>query len=286
MSLNSLFGAGVIDTLGWTLVHSVWQIAVIAAALLLVLRASSRRSAGARYVIAVGGLALSVLVPIITFVQISKHTNETSASMRVDQKRIQDDHIPAKAASESAPANEQLRAGGESADGQNNIFFVTAIVEVVERILPVSFPIAVSIWLTGIALFTFRLSGGLWKLHSYRRNGTAPADDEWQTRLSNLCKGLKVGRVVELVRSEMLATPIAVGFVRPMIIVPASIFLQMSPQQLETILAHELIHIRRYDCLVNAFQTLAEILLFYHPAVWWMSAEIRREREFSADAAV
>src|SRR5207253_8814979 len=78
----------------------------------------------------------------------------------------------------------------------------------------------------------------------------------------------------------------AIGFFKPLIIVPASVFLQISPQELETIIAHELIHMRRYDPLVNMIQSAIEVLFFYHPGIWWISAQIRREREFAADAAV
>jgi len=101
--------------------------------------------------------------------------------------------------------------------------------------------------------------------------GIDAADDEWQRRFRRLCKLLRIDRNVRLLQSTFLKTPIAVGLIKPLIIVPASVFLQMDPRQLECIIAHELIHIRRYDCLINILQSVVEIAFFYHPAVWWIS---------------
>jgi peptidoglycan/xylan/chitin deacetylase (PgdA/CDA1 family) len=77
-----------------------------------------------------------------------------------------------------------------------------------------------------------------------------------------------------------------IGWLKPVILIPASVFLQVNPRELETIIAHELVHIRRYDYLTNLAQSFVEILFFYHPAVWWISAQIRRERECACDDAV
>jgi hypothetical protein len=135
-------------------------------------------------------------------------------------------------------------------------------------------------------MLSLRLFGGVWKLHEYRTVGISVADNVWQERFNDLRARLRIGSAVKLIRSELVKTPIAVGFFKPLIIVPASAFLQMRPDELECIIAHELIHIRRYDSAVNIFQSAAETVFFYHPAIWWISAEIRREREFAADAAV
>ena len=81
----------------------------------------------------------------------------------------------------------------------------------------------------------------------------------------------------------MVDVPTVVGWLRPAVILPVAALANLSPAQVEAVLAHELAHIRRHDYLVNLFQTLAETLLFYHPAVWWLSARIRTEREHCCD---
>ena len=77
--------------------------------------------------------------------------------------------------------------------------------------------------------------------------------------------------------------PTVVGWLRPAILLPIAALAALSPSQVEAILAHELAHIRRHDYAVNVLQTLAETLLFYHPAVWWLSKRIRVEREHCCD---
>ena len=187
---------------------------------------------------------------------------------------------------ERVPTIDGMRAHSLRGDRINETISASGIFAIAKDEVPSSFPIVITIWLVGIGLCTLRLAGGLWKLHGFKQNGTTRAEAEWHKRLAVLCDELGIGRTVELIRSDLITTPIAVGLIKPMIIVPTSLFLQIPAQQLEVIILHELIHIRRFDCLVNAFQCVAEILFFYHPAVWWMSAEIRREREFAADAAV
>ena len=91
---------------------------------------------------------------------------------------------------------------------------------------------------------------------------------------------------VRFLTSNLVETPIVAGWLKPVILVPAGLFLQIHPRELEIIIAHELIHIRRYDPLVNLAQSAMEILFFYHPCIWWLSAHIRKEREFAADARV
>jgi uncharacterized protein involved in exopolysaccharide biosynthesis len=95
-----------------------------------------------------------------------------------------------------------------------------------------------------------------------------------------------VSRPVRLVRSALIEVPLVVGWLRPVILMPASSLLGLTPAQIEVILVHELAHIRRCDYLVNVLQKVVETLLFYHPAVWWISRSIREEREHCCDDLV
>jgi beta-lactamase regulating signal transducer with metallopeptidase domain len=286
MNWNIFAENGVVEHLGWTMVHSIWQIALIAAILFIALRVVIRSSPNARYWVSVFALVLSVIVPVITYFQVSE---SISTSVFLPNAKYYTEQGPDGNA--SGPTRTSLRAGiVESTPTQDSASDKTSSISTIRdflyRTVPSSFPVAVLFWLVGVALFSVRLFGGIWKLHEYKTSGTEPADREWQNRFEKLCALLGVDRKVTLLCSSLVNTPIAAGFIKPLIIVPVSVFLQMDPRQLECIIAHELIHIRRYDCLVNVFQSIAEIFFFYHPAIWWISAEIRREREFAADAAV
>ena len=108
-------------------------------------------------------------------------------------------------------------------------------------------------------------------------------DDKWRQSLRRLCGQLRIRRPVRLLESALVDVPMVIGWLRPVILLPASALSGLTPQQLEAIIAHELAHIRRHDYLINLLQSLIETLLFYHPAVWWVSRQIRREREHCCD---
>lgn len=149
-----------------------------------------------------------------------------------------------------------------------------------------SFPFVVGLWLFGVMIFAFRLIGGAWQLRVYKTRGISAPSENWQGRFTAVREKLKIKRAVEFLQSSLIETPVVIGWLKPVILVPASVFLQINPKELETIIAHELVHIRRYDALFNFAQSIVEVLFFYHPCVWWISAVIRREREFAADEAV
>jgi D-alanyl-D-alanine endopeptidase (penicillin-binding protein 7) len=116
-----------------------------------------------------------------------------------------------------------------------------------------------------------------------RATGQNQADRHWQARLDQLARRLGVARAVRLRVVDGLASPVTAGWWRPVVLVPASLVSGMSPDLLEALLAHEMAHVRRFDYLVNLGQNVVETLLFYHPAVWWISHRIRVEREQIAD---
>jgi hypothetical protein len=128
-----------------------------------------------------------------------------------------------------------------------------------------------------------RLLLGLAWVRRRSRPGAYRPDAAWQAVLDRLAARLGIGRKVILGLVEDLASPVTAGCLRPLVLVPASLATGMAPQLLEALLAHELAHVRRHDYLVNLVQSAIEILLFYHPAVWWLSHRIRAERELIAD---
>jgi beta-lactamase regulating signal transducer with metallopeptidase domain len=149
----------------------------------------------------------------------------------------------------------------------------------VERLVP---PVML-VWLVGIAFLSLRLlSGWLW-VQRLRTHGVAPASDHCRQLARRLSRRLHIGRAITLLESTLVDVPTVIGFLKPVVLLPASALGGLTPQQLEAILAHELAHIRRHDYLVNLLQTLVETVLFYHPAVWWVSRRIRIERENCCD---
>lgn len=142
----------------------------------------------------------------------------------------------------------------------------------------------VALWIAGVIVFSIRLAGG-WRLVSQLRRTACPAEPEWQRRLEEIAARVKTSRPVRLFVSSLVDVPTVIGWLRPAILVPLGTLTGLPAEQVYALLAHELAHIRRYDYLAGILQSLAETLLFYHPAVWWISSEIRNERELCCDDA-
>ncbi len=144
-------------------------------------------------------------------------------------------------------------------------------------------PWLVGLWACGVLALSTWHAGGWVAAQRMRVLGVSPVCNELRELLARLQLRLGVRRAVALLQSCRVESPVALGLLRPVILLPAAILAGLSVSQLEAILAHELAHIRRWDYLVNLVQTAVETLLFYHPAVWWISRRIRLEREHCCD---
>ncbi|HEY0957072.1 MAG TPA: M56 family metallopeptidase, partial [Roseateles sp.] len=143
-------------------------------------------------------------------------------------------------------------------------------------------PALVTAWALGTALMLARLGLGLaWVGRARRRSLPAPA--EWQARLDALARRLGLHRPVALHLLPELDGPIALGTLKPCVLLPAALLTRLPVDLLEALLAHELAHVRRWDYATNLLQSAVEALLFFHPVVWWLSARMRAERELVAD---
>jgi uncharacterized protein (TIGR03435 family) len=141
----------------------------------------------------------------------------------------------------------------------------------------------VIVWLAGAAAFWFRLAGGYVVEARMRSMLVRREPPEWQEALRKLGAQIRLSRPVPLLVSALVQVPAVVGWLRPVVLVPVGALGGLPAEYLEALLLHELAHIRRHDYLVNMLQSVAEALLFYHPAIWWVSGHIRAERELCCD---
>lgn len=286
MNWEILTNSKLIENLGWTLVHSIWQIALVAFVLFLMLRFFKNLTANARYLFSVFALCFAFALPLATFVWQANNAGQNQLTEKAfDAEDFQDTKNKPQLV-EKRLLLEEGRLPAAALTEERSAFSFESLQENFKRNLTLALPAIVLLWIFGLGVYTFRLCGGLLHLRRYRTREITKPDAEWQAKFALLCEKLKISQSVGLLRSSLIETPIVVGWFKPVILIPASVFLQMNPQELETILAHELMHIRRYDNLVNFAQSFVEILFFYHPGLWWISASIRREREFACDDAV
>ena len=148
-----------------------------------------------------------------------------------------------------------------------------------ERLLPW----LVLVWLTGVIVFSARIAAGWRKASRLRRAAAGPVPREWQQALDELIRRMRVSAPVRLLASALAPAPAVVGWLRPAILMPIEAMAGLPIEQVRALLAHELAHVLRQDYLVNILQSIAEAALFYHPAVWWVSGQIRTERELCCD---
>ncbi|WP_257312533.1 M56 family metallopeptidase [Geothrix fuzhouensis] len=245
------------QALGWSLLHFLWQGAALALLAWLLLALLRGAPAQARYGAACAFLLLMAAAPVATFLLIQRQTPALAQPPRV---------TVAAAGSAVAPT------------------LVDAPLALrVKTALDPALPWLLGTWALGVLLLSTRFLGSWVRVQRLRRHSASPVPAEWHLVLSRLCRELKLSRTVRLLQSAAVEVPTALGWLRPIILLPACALTGLAPLQLEAVLAHELAHIRRGDFLVNLLQSLVEVVLFYHPAVWWLSGRIRAERELCCD---
>ncbi|HEX6178675.1 MAG TPA: M56 family metallopeptidase, partial [Thermoanaerobaculia bacterium] len=244
--------------IGLAVLHLLWQGTVVATVLAIALRLLSRSSANLRYALACGALASFVAFGIGTAYRVY----EPSAPYVFADEVI-------------APiGNEEIAGAAAGAPLSEE-----SMLDVVQRY---SSTIAL-IWLLGVVALATKLTISWTRARGLASVGVTPAPVEHQRTLEMLSEKLGISRAVRLLESVAVDVPSVVGFLKPVVLVPATSLSGLSARQLELILAHELAHIQRHDFLVNMLQSVAETLLFYHPAAWWVSKQIRIERENCCD---
>jgi GWxTD domain-containing protein len=251
--MNSMaWNLPLVKALGWALVHFLWEGALIALFLSMILPAC--RSAKARYATA----SVTMLVMLAAF----------AITLTVS--------IPRPAPALALP---EIPLGAGPIVGAG---FPDPAPLPVNR-FDAALPWLVSLWTLGAFLIGVYRLGGWIEVERIRRKGAFAAPSEWQERVAALARRIGISSPVKLLESSLAEVPLVIGFLRPVILVPAGLLANLPASHVEAILLHELAHIRRLDYLANLAQTVAETLLFYHPAMWWVSGMMRAERENCCD---
>jgi TonB family protein len=259
MSLPVFAAAGeVLHLLGWSLLHFLWEGTLVALLLTVVLAIARQSSAQARYAICCAALALMALCPIATFAYLEQTSGGTT-------------HVGliAENASRLAVAQEQS--------------IPASLLERATAITDEAMPWMLAVWMIGVLVFVARGVAASMAVRRLRSKSIVAAPESLLTLAKGMAERLGVSQVFKVYGSRMVTAPTVVGWLKPVILFPVASLMSLAPEQLEAMLAHELAHIRRRDYLVNALQVAVETLLFYHPAVWWVSRQIRHEREHCCD---
>ncbi|MBC3540740.1 M56 family metallopeptidase [Rufibacter sediminis] len=252
----------VTHALGYTLLHSLWQGALMALLVGVLLRLMHRHSAATRYWVTWGALMALLVVSVVTYWKLyapaaapQEVAAQTSGGVQWETTVLQ-----------AAPAS-----FWETAVTQGQAYFNQHL------------PAVVLLWLMGLLLMGLRVLGGwayVQRLRSYR---TRDVPEVWQQKAQELSRQLGLNQLVKVTESALVQVPMVIGHFKPLILLPLGALTGLATAQVEAILAHELAHIHRRDYLLNLLQSMVETLFFFHPAVWWISDCARTEREHACD---
>jgi len=254
-----------VQALGWALLQSLWQCALIYAALQLVLAFVAKQHAALRYKLSLLSMAAMFLWFMDTCVeQVLRSGNST---VLISQDAGATVHtLPVIQTSQFVP---------------DSSIFSRLLGE-----LQPYLPLAVAIYIMGLTVMLSRLGVNIYQLKRLRRSGFSSPAKQWEEWIEARRDLLRISRPVQLLYSLYAKVPMTIGTLKPIVLLPVAMANSMSTEQLEAILLHELAHIRRNDYLFNILQAIVETILFFNPFIWLASSIVRREREHCCDDMV
>lgn len=269
----------ILQAIGETLIHFVWQgllVWLLLASWNVLLRG---KPTSLRYIAACAAMLLMLSLPLITFFRVLN----TPADGLMSVNAISSTHELSTRVAKGNSVEELSETSNVSISPAAGWATFTSPALARLRVATPALPWIGIIWLFGVFAFSLRTFGGLIVIRRLKRTMRTQSLEQWQEVVRRLSRRLRVSRSVRLCESAQVEVPAVIGYLRPIIIVPARALTGLGRQHLEALLAHELAHIRRHDYLVNLLQMVVETLFFYHPAVWWISSKVRHERENCCD---
>ncbi len=257
---NFLFSPAA-SALGYTLLYSLGQAFVIFSCLRIVLKFIPNASSNIKYSLSYASYFSIAVWFVITFIRQFQMAQSEALYQTI-----------------TGNSNLSLIAFDQSSSSASSIFSLSFLNQYL--------PLIVAFYLVGIFWYSIRLSVNFFQTNGLKTRGVFELDTERQEHISRLADKMKISRSLQTFFSKYVNTPMMIGFFKPVILLPFATINQLSPQQFEAILLHELAHIRRNDYLLNILQSTLDTVLFFNPFTWWITKNIREEREKSCDEMV
>ncbi len=278
-----------VEHVGWVLLHSLWQLLVVALVVRLVERAFAGRSgASMRYVAGLCGLAAMTAAPVVTwfFIPVTPSASTSSAASGSVLERMEAPRMTPTA--QDVPTMTGLVSPSREVMGQPAANCSLADAWSAGRTMLAMqlrpwLPSLVMCWFGGMLFCSLRPLVGWLTLCRLRTVGVSAGGHQLEDSARRMAARLRMTQTVSVLRSTLAKTPLVVGYLRPVMLIPIAMVAQLPVGELEAIMAHELAHIRRHDFLINLWQISLETVFFYHPAVWSLSHRLRAEREHCCD---
>ncbi|MHC4464363.1 MAG: M56 family metallopeptidase [Planctomycetota bacterium] len=249
----------------FALLHFLWQGSLVGILILLLLHLFNLRRGMTRYAAYLFAFLIMAACPVVTFFVL------TIGTPGVIEQEIAIKAAEKPTGSNDRPSDEAHVSGDSVPSSKRRVDYLYA-----------TMPWIVVGWLIGVCVLSIRLLFGFAGVYRWRRR-LVPLPENLAQSIAALSERLGMPGFLRVFASPFARLPIAVGYFRPMVLLPLTMLTQLPAEMLDAIIAHELAHIRRFDLWVNVFQRAVETFLFYHPVVWWLSNRLRNEREFCCD---
>ncbi len=253
----------VMKALAWTFVHSLWQGLIVALLVAIIISVTRKTKASLRYNLLGTAFIFFLAAVVITFI-------------------IQFQGIRSSSVTAITTGNGAGYSTGDSLTVISSHGFINDLSDWFNS----NTSILLLVWVLFFLVNCLKLMTGLAAVNRLRNYRTYPVTDEWKMKLKEFSDALGIRRSVVLLQSELIKVPVALGFLKPVILLPVGLLTNIPHEQIETILLHELGHIRRRDYLVNFLQHFVEAIFFFNPAILWISSLLRQEREACCDDIV
>ena len=256
--LELLSSHPLIQSLGQTIIHSLWQGTAITLLCWLILCFIRKDQAQARYWIHSGGIVSIFLIAVFTFINLY-------------QSSVFDGASPGNEFSGFRLILIQL----QTFEGQEVSNF--------SEVLSNSLPYISILWLAGLMVFSVRLIGGYSRVQKLKSSGIALQSMAWQLMVQRISERMNLGIFVEIKESAKIFVPTLIGHAKPILLFPFGALASMPVSQVEAIISHELAHVKRHDYLINLLLSFLEVVFFFHPAVWYLQSQVKNNRELACD---
>lgn len=269
--LKPYLSDALVQALGWTFLHSLWIGALLTVVFLGARWILKQQSAQVKYTVGLVFLGLLPLSVVFVFYF-------SFSEIQLNQKK----QLPAYV---GEPATEYINAelAIESAIAENRSFHAQWTSAIKHYYFQQYHSFFVALWMLGVMMLSVHNVGGYLYAGRLRKVGLFEPGDQLRQAFSSLLERSGISRTVTLMESILVKSPVLIGYLKPVILLPLGMAAHLSVREVEAILAHEIAHIRRHDFLVNILQCCVEVLFFYHPGVWIIGSIIRTERENCCD---
>ncbi len=281
-----LFDPAVSVRLCLVLVHSLWQVALLAAVAWLVGRWWRTRPVEWNYRLYVAALVLSLVALPVTYTVVDVPTTTVPANLAATEPVAGADGVVGRMLPMSTPGAEVARGddlAGEPAMSATTVSGDQAAGAAWSAVWRRAAPWLAGLYVGGVLVMLGRLAAGIIRVERLRGLATPITGGPLAESLRRLAERWSMGTVPALLQAEHIVVPKVVGLVKPAILFPTAAIAGLSIGELEMILAHELAHVRRYDVWINLLQRLAEVVLFFNPALWLLNRQISLLREYCCD---